>query len=121
MLWATSDIGIYLPWAGSPEASAILSRSLWLWLGVLDSIQGVGLGMVLLQTLMRMHVAFTLIGAQVLGSLDTIAARAAAPRDVFPDFSAFRWGDGGEVAAKSVFWGWDGSAGCHLLRVLSVL
>jgi alpha-1,3-glucan synthase len=40
ILWSNSDIGQYLPWAGGPVASAILSRSLWLWLGVLDSIQG---------------------------------------------------------------------------------
>ena len=51
--WATSGIGSYLPWAGSPLASTILSRGLWLWLGLLDSIQNVGIGMLLLQTLVR--------------------------------------------------------------------
>jgi alpha-1,3-glucan synthase len=45
-----------------------------------------------------MHIAFTLITAQVLGSLATIAARAIAPDnlgpgDVFPDFSFYRPGD----------------------------
>ena len=33
---------MYIPWAGSPVAGAILGRALWLWLGVLDSLQGVG-------------------------------------------------------------------------------
>ena len=93
MFWGISNIGVYLPWAGGPEASALMGSSLWLWLWVLDSIRGAGLGMILLQTLTRMHVAFTLIGAQVLGSLATIAARATAPNnigpgDVFPDFSS---------------------------------
>ena len=49
--------------------------------------------MILLQTLTRFHVLFTLIAAQVLGSIATILARATAPDkigpgDVFPDFSA---------------------------------
>lgn len=42
MLWSTSNIGAYVPWAGSPLASALLGRGLWLWLGVLDALQGVG-------------------------------------------------------------------------------
>lgn len=42
LLWSTSNIGSYVPWAGSPLASALLGRGLWLWLGVLDSLQGVG-------------------------------------------------------------------------------
>jgi alpha-1,3-glucan synthase len=42
MLWATSNIATYIPWAGGPVAGAILGRALWLWLGVLDSLQGVG-------------------------------------------------------------------------------
>ncbi|KKY35779.1 putative glycosyltransferase family 5 protein [Diaporthe ampelina] len=92
MLWGTSGVGLYLPWLGSAVASAVVSRMLWLWLGVLDTIQGVGVGMVLLLTLTRQHVAATLIGAQVLGSIATILARATAPDklgpgDVFPDFS----------------------------------
>ena len=45
-----------------------------------------------------MHIAFTLITAQVLGSLATIVARAIAPDnlgpgDVFPDFAFYRPGD----------------------------
>jgi alpha-1,3-glucan synthase len=82
MLWGTSSIGLYLPWAGSPISSALLSRSLWLWLGLLDTIQGVGFGMIFLQTLTRIHVAFTLLAAQVLGSIATILARLSAPNKI---------------------------------------
>lgn len=52
---------------------------LWLWLGVLDAIQGVGLGMILLQTLSRLHVCATLALAQMVGSIVAIIARATAP------------------------------------------
>ena len=79
-----SNIGVYLPWAGGPEDSALIGRSLWLWLEVLDSIQGASHGMILLRTLTRMHVAFIFIGAQVLRSLATIAARATAPNNIGP-------------------------------------
>jgi alpha-1,3-glucan synthase len=122
MLWSTSNIGLYLPWAGDAVASALVSRSLWLWLGLLDTIQGVGFGMIFLQTLTRIHVAFTLIAAQVLGSIATIIARACAPNnigksihppprelqlihllgpgDVFPDFSQ----GANHVLSKAWFW-----------------
>lgn len=65
----------------------ILTRSstcVWLWLGVLDAIQGVGLGMILLQTLSRLHVCATLAGAQLLGSIVVMIARATAPNKVGP-------------------------------------
>lgn len=42
MLWSTSNIGSFVPWAGSPVASALVGRGLWVWLGVLDALQGVG-------------------------------------------------------------------------------
>jgi alpha-1,3-glucan synthase len=47
--------------------------------------------MVLLQTLTRVQIAFTLISAQVLGSVMTIVARSDEPNklglgDVFPNF-----------------------------------
>lgn len=101
MLWGVSGVGAYMPW-GSAAGGAIAGRALWLWLGVLDSIQGVGLGMILLQTLTRFHVTFTLMAAQVLGSIATIAARASAPDNtgpgtVFPNFGlsldglGYRW------------------------------
>ena len=93
MLWGVSGAGLYLPWTASALASALVSRTLWLWLGVLDALQGVGFGMILLQTLTRLHIAFTLCAAQVLGSIATIAARASAPNatgpgNVFPNFAA---------------------------------
>ncbi len=82
--WGTSNIGQYVPWAGGYTAGAMVSRSLWLWLGVLDSIQGVGFGMILLQTLTRVHIAFTLLAAQVFGSVATICARGFAPNKIGP-------------------------------------
>lgn len=90
--WGTSGIGWYLPWAGGPVGSTILSRCLWLWLGLLDNIQGVGIGMMLLATLTRNHVLTVLIGAQVVGSVFTMLARATSPNALspnttFPDFS----------------------------------
>jgi len=92
MLWGVSGIGQYVPWAGSPFGSAAAGRTLWLWLGVLDALQNVGFGQILLHTLTRFHISFTLIAAQVLGSLATIAARGIGPNKlgpgpVFPDFS----------------------------------
>lgn len=42
ILWSTSNVGQYLPWTVGPIASGVAGRSLWLWLGVLDAIQGVG-------------------------------------------------------------------------------
>lgn len=91
MLWSTSGMGVYLPW-GSSIGSAVAGRSLWLWLGTLDALNGVGIGTMLLQTLTRAHVAVTLISAQVLGSVATIAARASAPDatgpgQVFPNLA----------------------------------
>jgi alpha-1,3-glucan synthase len=93
LLWGTSNIGLYVPWTGSPVISTLMGRSLWLWLGVLDSVQGVGFGMILLQTLTRIHISFTLIATQILGTIAAILAKASAPNklgpgDVFPDFSA---------------------------------
>lgn len=82
--WATSGIGQFLPWAGSYQSGALVSRALWLWLGVLDSTQGVGFGTALLQTLTRMHICFTLLAAQVIGSLATICGRGFAPNNIGP-------------------------------------
>ncbi|KAK3376860.1 alpha-1,3-glucan synthase [Lasiosphaeria ovina] len=92
MLWGTSGFGLYLPWAGTPFWSAILGRSLWLWLGLLDTVQNAGIGMILMLTLTRIHVCVAMLVAQVIGSIATIVARASAPNnvgpgDVFPDFS----------------------------------
>ena len=79
MLLGTSGMGEWVPWAITPLGGALVGRSLWLWLGVLDALQGVGFGMILLQTLTRFHIVFTLVCAQVLGSVATIVARATAP------------------------------------------
>jgi alpha-1,3-glucan synthase len=58
MLWGTSSFGLWLPWfVGGPVGGALGGRAVWLWLGILDSLQGVGLGMMLLQTLTRTHFA----------------------------------------------------------------
>ena len=53
MFWGTSGIGLNMNWAG--KLGPYLSTGLWLYLGVLDNVQGVGLGMLLLQTLSRFH------------------------------------------------------------------
>lgn len=82
MLWGTSNIGVNLPWAGS--ASPILGRCLWLWLGVLDAVQGVGVGMLLLQTLTRAHVATTLMVGQMIGAASMLIGRATAPNAIGP-------------------------------------
>ncbi|KAJ5666320.1 uncharacterized protein N7477_008768 [Penicillium maclennaniae] len=82
--WGTSGTGLFLPWAGNYVSGALVSRSLWLWLGVLDALQGLGFGMILLQTLTRMHICFTLLVSQVLGSLATICARSFAPNKIGP-------------------------------------
>jgi alpha-1,3-glucan synthase len=57
-----SSSAVYIPWAG--PVGPYLGTGLWLWLGVLDAIQGIGLGMILLQTLSRLHVCATLALAQ---------------------------------------------------------
>ena len=139
ILWSTSNMGQYLPWTVGPMASGVAGRSLWLWLGVLDAVQGVGkslhqlslttsfthlvyirmpiitqlthtsitsgFGMILLQTLTRFHVLFTLIAAQMLGSLATIVGRATAPDKigpgkVFPNFCI----DPREGLSSAWFW-----------------
>lgn len=105
IFWGVSRIGLWLPWAGSAVASAVASRMIWLWLGLLDGVQGAGIGMILMLTLTRVHVAAAIVGAQVLGSIATIAARASAPDKlgpgpVFPDMSK----GAGEVAGSAWFW-----------------
>jgi len=93
MVWGVSSVALYVPWAGG--AGPWISVSLWLWLGVLDAVQGVGLGMILLQTLSRLHVCATLAFSQMLGSIVVIVARPTVPRDqVFPDFALWNVGDG---------------------------
>ncbi|KAK4652703.1 Cell wall alpha-1,3-glucan synthase ags1 [Podospora pseudocomata] len=83
IFWGVSGVGTSLPWA-SDVGGALLSRSLWLWLGVLDALQGTGVGMMLLQTTTRFHNNFALVAAQVLGSMATAVGRATAPNAVGP-------------------------------------
>ncbi|KAJ4474841.1 modular protein with glycoside hydrolase family 13 and glycosyltransferase family 5 domains [Lentinula aciculospora] len=82
MLWGTSSLATYVPWGGN--AGPYLSVGLWLWLGVLDAVQGVGLGMILLQTLSRLHVTATLAFSQIIGSAVVMIARATSPDGVGP-------------------------------------
>ncbi|KAF8306355.1 glycoside hydrolase family 13 and glycosyltransferase family 5 protein [Clavulina sp. PMI_390] len=109
MLWGTSSLALYIPWAGN--AGPYLGTSLWLWLGVLDAIQGVGLGMILLQTLSRLHVCATLAFSQVIGSIAVMVARGTAPNrigpgSVFPDASTWDFSEGlkGSPLASAPFW-----------------
>lgn len=102
--WGTSNIGYYLPWAGSLTSGALVSRCLWLWLGVLDEIQQVGLGMILLQTLTRAHVCFVLLAAQALGSIATICARAFAPNNVGPAGVSPNVGSSIDKVGNAWFW-----------------
>ncbi|KAJ8521655.1 hypothetical protein ONZ45_g1682 [Pleurotus djamor] len=109
MLWGTSSLALYIPWAGS--GGPYLGVSLWLWLGVLDAIQGVGLGMILLQTLSRLHVCATLAFSQIIGSICVMIARATAPNrigpgSVFPDAAKWDFSDGikGSPMASPLFW-----------------
>ncbi|KAK7014847.1 modular protein with glycoside hydrolase family 13 and glycosyltransferase family 5 domains [Favolaschia claudopus] len=109
MLWGTSSLALYIPWAGS--GGPYLGVSLWLWLGVLDAVQGVGLGMILLQTLSRLHVCATLAFSQIIGSVCVMIARATAPNrigpsTVFPDAAKWDFSDGlkGSPMAEPIFW-----------------
>ena len=104
-LWAVSSVALYVPWAGG--AGPWISVSLWLWLGVLDAAQGVGLGLILLQTLSRLHVCAALAFSQMLGSVVVIIARPTVPRQqVFPDFALWNAGDGFKHSpfASAPFW-----------------
>ncbi|PWY72970.1 alpha-1,3-glucan synthase, partial [Aspergillus heteromorphus CBS 117.55] len=103
--WGVSGIGYYLPWvSGGYVGGALASRSLWLWLGVLDSIQGLGFGIILLQTLTRMHMLFTLICSQVVGSIATICARAFAPNGLGPGPVSPDPTFGASAVANAWFW-----------------
>lgn len=104
MSWSTSNIGSAMDWGG--VVAVYFSLALWLWLGVLDAIQSVGLSMMLLQTLTRVHVAATLMLCQVVGSIAFILARETAPNskgpgDVFPDPSL---GGVESPIQKPIFW-----------------
>ncbi|KAM0746951.1 hypothetical protein T439DRAFT_383591 [Meredithblackwellia eburnea MCA 4105] len=119
MMWGTSTIALYVPWLKS--VSRYLSSALWLWLGLLDSLQGVGIGMVLLQTLSRDHVGATLALAQVVGSVVVIVARLSSPdKDgpggVFPCFGLWNPNEG---LANSPFTSWTFWVGLLCQAVIS--
>lgn len=92
MFWGISGLGLYVSWGG--VAGPYIGTCIWLWLGVLDAVQGVGLGMILLQTLSRLHVCATLAAAQLVGSIVVMIARATAPNKTGP----------GNVFPNAAFW-----------------
>ncbi|KAJ5778652.1 hypothetical protein N7520_001898 [Penicillium odoratum] len=103
--WGVSGIGYYLPWvAGGYTGGALASRSIWLWLGVLDSIQGLGFGIILLQTLTRVHMCFALMASQVIGSAATICARAFGPNGLGPGPISPDMTRGAHALANAWFW-----------------
>ena len=106
MSWSTSNVGYGMSYPGT--VGPYFSLGLWLWLGVLDACQSVGLSMMLLQTLTRVHVAGTLMLAQIVGAIAFILARATAPNshgpgDVFPDPSTTSSGSDA-FWSKPFFW-----------------
>ncbi|KPI40742.1 Cell wall alpha-1,3-glucan synthase mok11 [Cyphellophora attinorum] len=117
MLWSLSGVGNNIPWAATPALGALLSRAIWLWLGVLDGIQGVGMGAMLLMSLTRVHTLFTLILAQMAGAAVTMLARAIAPHrtgplPVFPNLAA--------AELRMGVWFWVGLV-CQLLVCVGFL
>lgn len=82
--WAVSGMGTWLPWTNGYIASALISKSLWLWLGVLDTIQSVGIGIILLSTMTTVHIAFPLLMAQVIGTAMTAISRGVSPSKLGP-------------------------------------
>jgi len=127
LFWSISRTGLSIPWVlipyylenrlqmvYSPLLSAVIIRSLWLYLGVFDLLVGIGNGLALMQTLPRQHVLFVSILAQVVGSVGMMVSRAKilAQEDghaglveglkilpqVFPDMSK-------DTTASCAFWG----------------
>ncbi|KAI8454843.1 hypothetical protein BY996DRAFT_4581452, partial [Phakopsora pachyrhizi] len=92
---------------------------------VLDAVQGVGLGMILLQTLSRVHVAAILCLAQIIRATAVIAARATAPNrigpgNVFPDLGF--WDPSGRLNESPVAnWEFWVALACQLVIVASYL
>lgn len=102
--WSSSGLGINLPWAG--KASALLTKSVWLLLALWDGIQGVGVGVMLLQTLARDHVAFTLMLAQVISCITIMIAKPSLPVSdrVFPNLGAWNPSEGPGPCASPCFY-----------------
>ncbi|KAJ3045031.1 Cell wall alpha-1,3-glucan synthase ags1 [Rhizophlyctis rosea] len=107
ILWATSGVWMGLQSLGA--AAPYLGAGVWIWLGVLDALQAVGIGMMLLQTMTRMHIGATLMLAQFLGAAAVLLARKTAPNslgpgDVFPNVALWSPGTGVGPFALPVFW-----------------
>jgi alpha-1,3-glucan synthase len=60
--------------------------------------------MILLQTLTRVHICFTLLASQVLGSIATIVARACAPNKIGPGPISPDVTAGASSVANAWFW-----------------
>ncbi|WBW73643.1 cell wall alpha-1,3-glucan synthase Mok11 [Schizosaccharomyces osmophilus] len=106
-LWGTSNLGLYLPYFG--KAAPYMSRMLWLWLGLLDTVQAVGIGIILLQTLTREHINLVLNVGQVIGAVASMVGRATSPcrigpANVFLDFTSWQPKDGVKILASAPFW-----------------
>lgn len=108
---AVTGMGLYLPWlhrSGAPWLGGYFSIGLWLWLGTLDAVQGVGIGIMLLrlfrslslleykvltsptETLSRQHVGAAIAASQVVGVAVVMAAKRTWPfiaSEVFPNFA----------------------------------
>jgi alpha-1,3-glucan synthase len=82
MSFSTSLIGSYLPWAG--DGGTVCAISLWMWLGLLDTIQAVGFTIMLLQTLTRIHVVAVLGISQILTAIAQMLAFSTAPNSNGP-------------------------------------
>ncbi|KAI8589864.1 glycoside hydrolase family 13 and glycosyltransferase family 5 protein [Geranomyces variabilis] len=107
MIWAMSGVAWAVPFFGA--AGPWVGVGVWLWLGVLDAVQMTGMGMILLQTLTRVHVLATLVIAQVLGAGVVMLSKGVAPNrvspsPVFPDFATWDWKAGAGPLASWEFW-----------------
>ncbi|KAL4860332.1 hypothetical protein BDV12DRAFT_205194 [Aspergillus spectabilis] len=88
--WGVSGISYFLPWVAGGYTG--------------DSIQGLGFGIILLQTLTRMHMCFTLIVSQIIGFIATICARAFAPNSIGPGPVSPDVTQGVDAVANAWFW-----------------
>jgi hypothetical protein len=100
MLWGTSSLALYIPWAGN--AGPYLGISLWLWLGVLDAVQGVGLGMILLQV---SQIGIPLFSSTYHLYADSFAATCLCYPRFLPDYwFCLRYGCAGNGAEQNRTW-----------------
>lgn len=123
MLWGTSLLVLYIPWAGS--AGTYVGTSLWLWLGILDAIQVVGLGVILVQTLSRLHVCATLAFMQIIAFMCFMVACVTAPGkvgpiSVFPNSMTWTFSQGLSVSPIVLAQFWLAMI-CHIIVVLASL